>query len=343
MEISVKELAAMIGGKIEGNEDARIRTFSPIEEAEEGSLSFLSNPKYTDFLYTTKATAVLVDNNFKADKDFSATLIRVEDVYTTLSGLLDKFNAAQKDTKTGIEQPCHISLTAKIGSDVYVGAFAYLGENVEIGNGSKIYPQSYIGDGVKIGENTTVYPGVKIYANCEIGNNSILHAGCVIGSDGFGFAPQADGSYKKVPQTGKVIVGNDVEIGANTTIDRATIKATIIEDGVKLDNLIQVAHNVEIGQNTAIASQTGISGSTKLGKNCIIGGQVGIVGHINIADGSQIGAQSGIAKAISVPKKRWFGSPAIDYKDALKSQIIFKKLPELYNRIQQLEQAIEKK
>ncbi|MGZ5303004.1 MAG: UDP-3-O-(3-hydroxymyristoyl)glucosamine N-acyltransferase, partial [Bacteroidia bacterium] len=187
------------------------------------------------------------------------------------------------------------------------------------------------------------YPGVKIYANCEVGNNTILHAGCVIGSDGFGFAPQPDGSYKKVPQTGKVIIGNDVEIGANTTIDRATIKATIIEDGVKLDNLIQVAHNVEIGQNTAIASQTGISGSTKLGRNCIIGGQVGIVGHITIADGSQIGAQSGVAKAISVPGKKWFGSPADELKNALKSQIIFKKLPELYDRIQQLQQAIEKK
>ncbi len=342
MEITVAQLAAMVAGEIEGNAKAKISTFSPIEEAQEGSLSFLSNPKYKDFLYTTNATAVLVDKNFVAEQEIKTTLIRVSDVYSTLSGLLDKFNEAQKDNKTGIEQPCHIANSAKIGSDVYVGAFAYIGENVEIGNGTKIYPQSYIGNNVVIGENTTVYPGVKIYANCEIGNNTILHAGCVIGSDGFGFAPQADGSYKKVPQTGKVIIGSDVEIGANTTIDRATIKATVIEDGVKLDNLIQIAHNVEIGRNTAIASQTGISGSTKLGRNCVIGGQVGIVGHITIADGTQIGAQSGIAKAISEPKKKWFGSPADELKNALKSQIIFKKLPELYNRIQQLEQAIEK-
>lgn len=343
MEITVAQLAAMVAGEIEGNPEAKISTFSPIEEAQEGSLSFLSNPKYTPHLYTTEATAVLVDKNFKAEQEVRTTLIRVADVYSTLSGLLDKFNAAQQPTKTGIEQPSHISSSAKIGQDVYVGAFAYVGDNVVVGNGTKIYPQSYIGDNVKIGEHTTIYPGVKIYANCEVGNNSILHAGCVIGSDGFGFAPQPDGSYKKVPQTGKVIIGNDVEVGANTTIDRATIKATVIEDGVKLDNLIQVAHNVEIGQNTAIASQTGISGSTKLGKNCIIGGQVGIVGHITIADGSQIGAQSGVAKAISAPGKKWFGSPADELKNALKAKIIFKKLPELYDRVQQLEQAIEKK
>ena len=343
MEITVAELAAMVGGEVEGNASAKINTFSPIEEAQEGSLSFLSNPKYTDFLYSTQATAVLVDKNFVADKTVNAVLIRVKDVYSTLSALLDKFNAAQKVNKTGIEQPSYIASTAKIGTDVYIGAFAYVGDGAVIGNGTKIYPQSYIGDHVKIAENTTLYASVKIYADTEIGNNCILHSGCVIGSDGFGFAPQPDGSYKKVPQTGKVIIGNDVEIGANTTIDRATIKATQIHDGVKLDNLIQVAHNVEIGQNTAIASQTGISGSTKLGKNCIIGGQVGIVGHITIADGTQIGAQSGIAKAISAPGTKWFGSPAIDYKEALKSQIIFKKLPELYNRVQQLEQAIEKK
>jgi len=340
MKISINELARMINGSIEGDGERSVEKFAPIEEADEKSLSFISNLKYGHYLYTTKAAAVLVSRDFTPDKPTDVVLIHVDDVYTTMSNLLEQFSKSQ-NTKKGIEQPSYIASTAEIGKDVYIGAFAYIGENARIGDRVMIYPQSYIGDNAVVDNDTIIYAGVKIYSGTEIGKGCILHSGCILGSDGFGFAPQEDGSYKKIPQTGKVIVRDNVEIGANTTIDRATIKATIIESGVKLDNLIQVAHNVEIGENTAIAAQAGISGSTKLGKNIAIGGQVGIVGHITIADGAQIGAQSGVSKTITEKNSKWFGSPAIDYKNAIKGQVIFKKLPELYTRIQALEKAIK--
>jgi UDP-3-O-[3-hydroxymyristoyl] glucosamine N-acyltransferase len=342
MKITVGELARMVNGKVLGDESLEITGFAPISEAKDGAVTFLTNPKYNHFLYESDATAVLVNDDFQAEAVVKPALIFVKDAYTTVSTLLAKFSG-QADHKTGIEQPSFISSTAKYGEGLYFGAFAYLGENCEIGENVKIYPQVYIGDNVFIDDNTIIYPGVKIYRGSTIGKNCIFHSGCVVGSDGFGFAPQANGSYTKIPQTGIVIIKDNVEIGANTTIDRATMQATIIESGVKLDNLIQVAHNVEIGENTAIAAQTGISGSTKIGKGCIIAGQVGIVGHINIADGSQIGAQSGISKTIKLPKQKWFGSPADDYRTALKSHSMVKQLPDLQKRIIELERIIKSK
>lgn len=341
MKITVDQIAQIVNGTVSGDGSREINRFSPIEEAEEGAITFLSNPKYINYLYETRATAVLVSKDFVPEKEINPALIKVEDVYTTLSVLLDKFQNSSAAGKTGIEQPSFISSSAEYGDDLYLGAFSYLGENVKLGNNVKIYPQVFVGDNVTIGYNTILHAGVKIYADCELGNNCIIHSGCVIGSDGFGFAPQADGSYKKMPQTGRVIIKNNVEIGANTTIDRATIQATVIGDGVKLDNLIQIAHNVEIGTNTVIAAQTGISGSTKIGDNCVIAGQVGIVGHIQIADKTMIGAQTGIAKAIKEPGTKWFGTPADDYKRTLKTHVIIRQLPELYNRIQELEKLIK--
>ena len=340
MRISVDELAHMVNGTIEGPKGRFVEKFAPIEEADEKSLSFISNMKYGHYLYTTKAAAVLVGRDFNPEKETDVVLIRVDDVYTTMSSLLEQFSQNQNQKK-GIEQPSYIAASAKIGKDVYIGAFAYIGENAVIGDRVQIYPQSFIGDEVTIDDDTLVYAGVKIYSGTEIGKACIFHSGAVIGSDGFGFAPQEDGSYKKIPQTGKVIIRDKVEIGANTTIDRATIKATVIENGVKLDNLIQIAHNVEIGENTVIAAQTGISGSTKVGKNCVIGGQVGMVGHIQIADGTKINAQSGLSKSITSPDTALNGSPAFDYKSSLKSQAIFRNLPELQQRLSKLEETVQ--
>lgn len=340
MEITVKDLSKLVNGKVKGDQDLIIKGFSPIDEAEEGSLSFLANPKYYSFLYSTKASAVLVNDTFAPESNTHPTLIFVQDVYSTLSILLEKFNH-NANKKRGIEHYSHIEASANLGKDVYVGAFAYIGKNVILGNGVKVYPHCYIGDNTVIEDKTVCYSGVRIYDGCEVGKSCILHSGCVIGGDGFGFAPQNNGSYKKLPQTGNVKIEDNVEIGANTTIDRATMQSTIIREGVKLDNLIQVAHNVEIGKNTAIAAQSGISGSTKIGKNCIIGGQVGFVGHITIADGTKIGAQSGVSNSIREPDKKWFGSPVKPLKQAIKSSIIFKKLPELYKRIRKLEKRLD--
>lgn len=340
MKITVGQLAKLVNGRVEGDENREITGFAPISEAAEGAVTFLTNLKYSHFLYESHATAVLVNDDFKIEGEVKPALIFVKDAYTTVSQLLEQFNAAQ-NTKLGIEQPSFIASTAKTGEGIYLGAFAYIGDNSKIGNNVKIYPQAYIGDNVTIADNTIIYSGVKIYSGTQIGKNCILHSGCVVGSDGFGFAPQPDGSYKKIPQTGIVIIKDSVEIGANTTIDRATMQATIIESGVKLDNLIQIAHNVEIGENTAIAAQSGVSGSTKIGKACIIAGQVGIVGHIEIADGSMIGAQSGVSKSITEPKRKWFGSPADDYKNTIKSLIIIKQLPDLQKRILELERLIK--
>ncbi|MES2380498.1 MAG: UDP-3-O-(3-hydroxymyristoyl)glucosamine N-acyltransferase [Bacteroidota bacterium] len=340
MQISITQLAQLLNGTVIGNGDKLLHTVAKIEEGHEGALSFLANPKYESFLYQTKSTAVLVNNDFEPSQPIDTTLIKVENAYTSFTFLLEQF-AAIANNKKGIEPNSAIASDAILGTDIYVGGLAYIGEKAEIGNNSKIYPTAYIGDKVKIGNNCTIYAGVKIYYDCVIGDNVIIHSGTVIGSDGFGFAPQADRSYKKIPQTGNVIIEDDVEIGSNTSIDRATMGSTIIRKGAKIDNLVQIAHNVEIGEHTVIASQSGVAGSTKIGKYCILAGQVGVVGHITIADGSIIGAQSGVNSSLKKAEQKWFGSPAFEYGDALKSSVVFKKLPDLVKRINELEKKLE--
>jgi UDP-3-O-[3-hydroxymyristoyl] glucosamine N-acyltransferase len=330
----------MLGGKLEGNPEVSVSNIAKIEEAGEGMLSFIANPKYEEYIYTTQASILIVNENLVIERPVTPTLIRVKDAYSSFAQLLEKYKQ-MVGNKTGIQQPSHIPDSVKVGQNVFVGAFAYLGDNVTLGNNVKIYPGVYLGDNVIVGDDTVIYPGVKVYDNCVLGKRVILHAGSVIGGDGFGFAPQPDGTYKKVPQIGNVVIHDDVEIGANTTIDRATMGSTVIRQGVKLDNLIQVAHNVDIGTNTVIAAQTGVSGSTKIGKNCVIGGQVGIVGHINIADGTKINAQSGLSKSISDPNSSLNGSPAFDYKSSLKSQAIFRNLPDLEKRVKELEDMVK--
>lgn len=340
MQISftAKQIATVLNGTIEGDSSVEVNNFSRIEEGKPGTLTFLANPKYTHFIYTTDASIVLVNNDFVAEQPIKATLIRCFNAYAALAILLDMVEKS-KPQKSGIEAMSHIAENAKLGDNIYIGAFSYIADNVEIGNNTKIYPQSYIGDNVKIGDNTVIYPGVKIYAGCIIGNNCIIHSGVVIGSDGFGFAPE-NGVFKKIPQMGIVRIEDDVEIGANTTIDRAVMDATIIHKGVKLDNLIQIAHNVEIGDNTVMAAQVGVSGSTKIGKQCMFGGQVGLGGHITIGDNANIGAQSGIISNIK-PDAKILGSPAVPVKDFFKSSVIFPKLPEMYKQIAQLQKEIE--
>lgn len=341
MQFTALQIATLIKGKIEGDPDKKVNHVAKIEEAGEGSLSFIANPKYFEYLYTTHASVIIINENQEITAPVTPTIIRVKDAYSGFAFLMEKYNELiSRSGKNGIEQPSYISKTASIGKDVYIGAFTYVGDNVLIGDKVKIYPGCYIGDNVVVNEDSRIYAGVKIYDGCSIGSRVVIHSGAVIGGDGFGFAPQKDGSYKKVPQIGNVIVEEDVEIGANTTIDRATMGSTYIRKGVKLDNLIQVAHNVEIGDHTAIAAQTGISGSTKIGKHAIIGGQVGIVGHIHLADGTRINAQSGVTKSISAPQSAVNGSPAFDYKSSLKSQAIFRNLPELAHRLAQLEEAV---
>lgn len=335
MNFTATQIAQWLNGTVEGNPDVCVNRLSKIEEAEEGSISFLANLKYLPFAYATKASILLVSNDFVPDTPLTPTLIRVNDVYSAFGQLLEAYHVAI-GRKTGIEQPSFIAPSATIGAGVYIGAFAYIGHNAVLGNGVQIYPNAYIGDFAQIGDNTIIYSGTKIYHQCTVGQNCIIHAGAVIGSDGFGFAPQPDGSYKKVPQTGNVIIEDEVEIGANTTIDRATLGATIIRRGVKLDNLIQVAHNVEIGQNTVIAAHTGIAGSTKIGSNCMVGGQVGFAGHLTIADGCKFQAQTGVAQNIKNPNTSWGGTPATDYRLFIKSSILVKQLPELVAQIREL-------
>lgn len=339
MQFKAIEICVLLNGELEGNPDEVVYSLAKIEEGKKGALSFLANPKYESFLYTTEASVVIINKSLVLEKPISSTLIRVEDAYSAFSVLLEKYNTI-KLNKYGIEEPSHISKSAKVGKDCYVGAFAYIGNNAVIGDNVKIYPQVYIGDNVTIADNTTLFAGVKVYSDCIIGSNVIIHSGGVIGSDGFGFAPQADGSFQKVAQIGNVIIEDDVEVGSNTSIDRATIGSTIIKKGVKLDNLIQIAHNVEIGNNTVIASQSGVSGSTRIGENCIVGGQVGIVGHINIAKGSQINAKSGISKSITEENKQWNGAPVSPFRDSLKMQAVYRRLPELEKRIEELEQLL---
>jgi len=342
MQFTAQQIATLIQGKLEGDPEARVSDVARIEEAVAGSLCFLSNPKYEEYLYNSKASIVIVNDSLELTKPVAPTLIRVKDAYSGFAFLLEKYNEMiSGGIKTGIEQPSYVAKTARLGKNVYIGAFTYIGENVALGDDVKINPGCYIGNNVKIGEGGIMYAGVKIYDDCRLGNNVVIHSGCVVGGDGFGFAPLEDGSYKKIPQMGNVIIEDDVEIGSNTTIDRATMGSTIIRKGVKLDNLIMIAHNVEIGEHTVIAAQTGVSGSTKVGKYCVIGGQVGIVGHIQLADGTKINAQSGLSKSITTPNTTVNGTPAFEYKSSLKSQAIFRNLPEMQQRIQKLEEMVQ--
>ena len=341
MQFSAAQIAMIIGGKVEGDPLVSVASFGKIEEAQIGQLAFLANPKYEDHLYTTGASIIIINDALELKQPVKASLIRVADAYTAFATLLSTYQQMVTQQLSGIQQPVYISSSAKLGQNVFVGAFAYIGENVVIGNNVKVFPNAFIGDNVKVGENAILHPGVKIYHDCIIGSGVTIHAGSVIGSDGFGFAPQSDGSYKKVPQIGNVILEENVEVGANVTIDRATMGSTIIHAGAKLDNLIQIAHNVEIGNNTVIAAQAGVSGSTKIGNNVRIGGQAGIVGHITIADGSQINAQSGVSKSIKSPNTLVTGSPAHDYTSTLRSQAVFRNLPELEKRITELEHMVK--
>ena len=340
MQFTAQQIAVIISGTIEGNPDTTVTSFGKIEEAAAGQLSFLANPKYEEYLYTTKASLIIINESLQLQKNISATLVRVKDAYSAFATLLTTYQNLKAQQRKGIETPSHIASTATLGTDVFVGAFAYIGEKVTIGNNTKIFPGAYIAENVSIGSNTTIHAGVKIYEDCVIGNDVIIHAGTVIGSDGFGFAPQPDGSYQKVPQIGNVIIEDQVEIGANTTIDRATMGSTIIKKGVKLDNLIQIAHNVEVGSQTVIAAQTGISGSTKLGQKIMIGGQAGIAGHLTIANGVKIAGGAGVTKNLDGEGKSYAGFPAEDAKQSLKAQVYTRQLPELEKRVKELEKLL---
>jgi UDP-3-O-[3-hydroxymyristoyl] glucosamine N-acyltransferase len=340
MIFPASQIALIINGKVEGDASVSINSFGKIEEAQQGQLAFFANPKYEEFLYSTKASVIIINDAFELKQPISATLIRVPDAYSAFATLLTKYQEIMQQQLSGIQQPSYIAKSATYGENVFIGAFAYIGENVKIGNHTKIFPHAYIGNDVTIGDSSIIHPGVKIYHDCKIASHVTIHAGTVIGSDGFGFAPQADGSFKKVPQIGNVVIEDHVEIGSNVTIDRATIGSTLIKSGAKLDNLIQIAHNVEIGNSTVIAAQTGISGSTKVGNGVMIGGQVGIVGHIQIGDGAKINAQSGVSKSLG-PGKAVTGSPAYDYTAALRSQAVNRKLPELEKRVKELQALIK--
>jgi UDP-3-O-[3-hydroxymyristoyl] glucosamine N-acyltransferase len=340
MQFTAQEISFMLNGTVEGEASVTVNQLAKIEEASAGSLSFLANPKYEPYLYTTDASIVIINNDQVLTEPVKATLIRVENAYSAFTVLLEKYNTI-KLNKTGIEQPSFVHPSAQVGDNCYIGAFAYIGPGVKLGNNCKIYPHSYIADNVSVGNNVTLFPGVIVYFDCVIGSNVIIHSGAIIGSDGFGFAPAGDGTYNKISQIGNVIIEDDVEIGSNTTIDRATMGSTILHKGVKLDNLLQIAHNVEIGANTVIAAQTGISGSTKIGENCVIGGQVGMVGHISIAKGSQIMAKSGINKNIVEENKKWGGIPFFSsYVENLRVEVAVSHLPALEKKILELEKVI---
>jgi UDP-3-O-[3-hydroxymyristoyl] glucosamine N-acyltransferase len=338
MEFSINQVAAMLGGEVKGNGNAKINMLAKIQDAKEGQIAFLSNPKYEQYIYTTQASAVIVKKDFLPKKEIESTLILVEDPYISFTALLEEYHKLVTFQKTGVEQPSYIGEKSTVGSSIYRGAFSYIGNNVRIGSNVKIYPHAYVGDDSVIGDNTIIYAGVKLYPGTQIGSNCVIHSGTVIGSDGFGFAPREDGTYKTIPQLGNVIIEDDVTIGSNTVIDCATLfgDSTLVHQGAKLDNLIQIAHNVEIGRNTVIAAQTGISGSTKIGENCIFGGQVGVAGHIVIANKTAVGAQSGVGKNTK-EGQRYNGSPAIDLKDWFQSYAIFKKLPDMSQRLKELE------
>jgi UDP-3-O-[3-hydroxymyristoyl] glucosamine N-acyltransferase len=339
MQFTARDISLLLNGTIEGDPLVTVNRLAKIEEATAGALSFLANPRYESFLYSTNASVVIVNKDQVLTEPVTATLVRVDNAYSSFAVLLEKYNSI-KLNKTGVEEPSFIHPTAKIGQNVYIGAFAYIGPNVTVGDNCKIYPNSFIADNVSLGNNVTLFPGVTIYFDCVLGSNVVIHSGTIIGADGFGFAPQGDGSYQKISQIGNVIIEDDVEIGSNTTVDRATMGSTIIRKGVKLDNLVQVAHNVEIGTNTVVAAQSGISGSTKVGERVILGGQVGLVGHINIANGTQVQAQSGINRSITDENKKWMGTPATRYNDHMRSQVVIQRLPALEKRIEELEKII---
>jgi UDP-3-O-[3-hydroxymyristoyl] glucosamine N-acyltransferase len=341
MEFTVEQIAQMLKGEVIGDKSLKVNQLAKIEEGSTGSISFLANPKYENFIYTTNASAVIVDNQFQAKKEYQTTLILVENAYAAFTTLLQEYQKVLAQNKKGIEQPSFISSSAKVGSEVYIGAFAYIGEHCSIGNNSKIYPNVSISDSCTIGENCTIYSGAKIYHNTIIGNNCTIHSNAVIGADGFGFAPQADGTFATIPQLGNVILEDNVSIGANTTVDRATMGSTILRSGVKIDNLVQIAHNVEIGKNTVIAAQTGISGSTKVGENCMIGGQVGMAGHLTVANNTILMAKSGITKSVIKLGRIMSGSPAQDNSDNLKSQVLFKNLPKIEQRLRAVEEKLK--
>lgn len=328
MKFTAEQIAGVLEGEVVGNPNAEVSTLSKIEEGIAGSLTFLSNPKYVSFIYTTQASVTIVNKDFIPESPISTTLIKVEDAYGAFAKVLTFYAQAKNDSKKGIEQPVYLSEDLIYGEDLYLGSFTYIGKNVVLGKNVKIYPNCYIGDNVRIGDNMLMHSGVRIYADAVVGTNCCFHSGVVIGADGFGFAPNTEGSYNKIPQIGNVVIGNDVEIGAATTIDRATMGSTIIRNGVKLDNQIQIAHNVEIGENTVIAAQTGIAGSTKIGKHCIIGGQVGISGHIVIGNNVRIQAQSGVTKNMK-DDEIIQGTPAFNYNDFSKSYVHFKNLPKM--------------
>lgn len=338
MKFTANQIAAILEGEVVGNPDTEVFKLSKIEEGEIGSLTFLANPKYTSFIYSTAASITIVDKSFKPDQELKTTLIKVQDAYKAFSKLLEYYNMV-KLNKTGIETPVYQSSSVQLGDDIYLGAFTYLGENVKIGNQVKIFPGVYIGDNVTIGNNVIVFAGAKIYSETSIGAHCIIHSGAIIGADGFGFSPNENGAYNKVPQIGNVIIEDHVDIGAGTTIDRATLGSTVIRKGVKLDNQIQIAHNVEIGENTVIAAQSGIAGSTKIGKNCMIGGQVGIAGHLIIGNGVKIQAQSGIGRNVK-DFETLQGSPALNYSDFNKSYVHFKNLPKTIDMFNKIEKKI---
>ena len=343
MQFTAKQISEFINGTIEGDADAKVQELSKIEDGKPGSLCFLSNPKYENFLYSSNASVVIVSQGFTPSQKITATLIKVADPYSAFSILLEKYNevAAQMNNQSGIEQPSFIHPSAKLGKNVFIAAFSYIAENVEIGDNTKIYAQVSIAADSTIGSDCAINAGVKIYNKSVIGNRVIIHANTVIGSDGFGFAPQADGTYSKIPQIGNVVIEDDVEIGSNTTIDRATMGSTFIRKGVKLDNLIQIAHNVDVGEHSVVAAQTGISGSSKLGEKSVIGGQVGIAGHLSLAKGTQIGAQAGINFNTTEENKQWHGSPAQPLRDWMRASVLFKQLPAIVKRVAALEATIQ--
>jgi UDP-3-O-[3-hydroxymyristoyl] glucosamine N-acyltransferase len=339
MKFKAQQIADILEGDVIGNPEEEVSKLSKIEEGEKGSLTFLSNPKYNAYLYTTNASVVVVNRSLVLEKEVKTTLIKVDDAYKSFSKLLEFYNEV-KNNKSGREQPNFIAASSEIGENEYIGAFVYIGENVKIGNNVKIYPNTSIGDNSVIGDNTVIFSGVNIYSDTKIGENCKVHSGAVIGADGFGFAPNENGAFKAIPQIGNVIIEDNVDIGAACTIDRATLGATIIRKGVKLDNQIQIAHNVEIGENTVIASQTGVAGSTKIGQNCMIGGQVGIAGHLKIGDNVKILGQTGVTKSLG-DNQMVYGTPAINARDFNKSYVYFKNLPKVVSKINQLEKDLK--
>lgn len=341
MKFTATQIAAILKGEIIGNPDVEVSKLSKIEEGENGSLTFLSNSKYNHFLYTTKASITIVNNSFVAEHDVETTIIKVEDAYSAFAKILE-FYSQFKNNKVGIEEPSKIHQNVKYGENLYLGSFSTISSNVILGDNVKIYPNCFIGENVVIGNNVSIFAGAKIHSETEIGNNCAIYSGAIIGADGFGFAPNADGTFTKIPQIGNVIIEDNVDIGAGTTIDRATMGSTIIRKGVKLDNQIQIAHNVEIGENTVIAAQTGVAGSTKIGKNCMIGGQVGIAGHLTIGNNVRIQAQSGVGRNIK-DTEILQGSPTFGYSDFSKSYVHFKNLPKIVSEIEELKKSIKNK